>query len=126
MRLTLPLCAGLVVSACASDYSTRPTPPPPQVSPSVWVIVFKGHELECLPATIEVVGGQRTGQRRVQEAGYCDPWEGIGGVTFRDLELGVAMTIRASAPGYQPQERTVIPSSVAQQGIITFSMIQAP
>jgi hypothetical protein len=63
----------------------------------------------CIPdATVEVVRGQAVGQRTTQVT-PCSVWDYGNGFGFTGLAQGVELTIRASAPGYVPAERTVVP-----------------
>jgi len=55
-----------------------------------------------------VVDGQAKGQQRIQET-PCDAWSYGGGFEFKNLIPGVALTIRASAPGWQTAEKTFVP-----------------
>ena len=112
MKPALALLAGLVLSACSGDYPTRttssPPPPLPSSAPFVWIMVVTVDGNCIAGATVQVVAGQRLGESLVQDH-PCDPWDYGGGAFFNNLEAGVAMTIRAAAPGYTSQERTYIP-----------------
>jgi hypothetical protein len=66
------------------------------------------------------VQGQRAGAILTQDTA-CDYWDYGGGVTFTDLTPNVEMTLRAAAPGYVAQERTVAPKS-GPVGAIIFSL----
>ena len=48
----------------------------------------------------------------------CDAGAYDGGVVFMELTPNVDVTLRASAPGYRPQERTVIPSPGSPTAIL--------
>jgi hypothetical protein len=61
-------------------------------------------------ATVQVVQGQQAGSILAQDE-PCSYWDYGGGVTFTDLTPNVEMTLRAAAPGYTAQERTVAPKS---------------
>jgi hypothetical protein len=89
-------------------------------------VLGQGSGGTCLvDATIEVVRGQRTGQSITQTP--CDLWDFGGGAWFRDLTPGVAMTLRASASGYAPQEQTVVPEDRHTADVIfTLSRIVEP
>ena len=78
-------------------------------------------------AKVEIVGGQAIGQSATME-GDCDAWSD-GGAFFRGLRAGIAITVRASAPGYLSQEITVMPTPVGQgmtATVITLPRIQTP
>jgi hypothetical protein len=68
-------------------------------------------------ATVRVVRGQDLGQEITQTT-PCDAWAYYGGVVFDDLAPGQEMTLRASAPGYAAQEKTVVPSLGPQQALL--------
>jgi len=68
-------------------------------------------------ATVQVVNGQGVGQSNTQVT-PCDAWSYDGGVMFRDLTPDVEMTLRASAPGYAAQEKTVVPSLGGQMAVL--------
>ena len=64
---------------------------------------------ECIEGTtVEVVGGPvLVGQKAMQKT-QCDLERFTGGFMFDDpVALGIEMTVRASAPGYVSQVRTV-------------------
>jgi uncharacterized protein (DUF39 family) len=74
-------------------------------------------------ATVEVVRGQRSGQRTTQTT-PCGAWDYGGGFVFDDLTTGAEMTLRASASGWSTEEKTVIPHAGAQQAVfLTLSRI---
>ena len=87
-----------------------PTPPPPQPSNLValWGIVVDPSG-ECIEgATVEVVAGPvLVGQKATQRL-PCDLTRSTGGFEFDEgVPMGGEMTLRASAPGYASQVRTV-------------------
>jgi uncharacterized protein (DUF39 family) len=59
-------------------------------------------------ATVTVVAGQALG-RSLAQTTPCDAWDYSGGFIFEDLKAGVDMTLRATAPGFAPVERTFTP-----------------
>ena len=74
----------------------------------------------CIPgATVQVVAGQAVGNPIVQET-PCSVWDYAGGVEYHNLAAGVPMTLRASAPGYAPEEKTITPFG-GLQTIIDFA-----
>jgi hypothetical protein len=68
-------------------------------------------------ATVQVVAGQGVGQS-VAQTTPCDAWGYYGGFEFHDLTPGVDMTLRASAPGWSTCEKTVVPHSGGQMGVV--------
>ena len=47
------------------------------------------------------------------EGGDCDYW-GFGGAILEGLRAGIAITVRASAPGYFAQEITLMPTPIGE------------
>ena len=62
------------------------------------------------------VAGQELGQIAKQTE-PCDIWW-VGGVEIKNLTAGVEITRRASAAGYVPEEKTVIPTMGPQMAVI--------
>jgi hypothetical protein len=83
----------------------------------LWGFVVRGSGGCIDGGTVEVVGGQRLGERVTQET-PCSVWDYSGGFVFRDLTPGVEMIIRASAPGYAPLVKSVTPYSGAQTAFL--------
>ncbi len=130
MRLALAILATLTFLGCSGDGApptapasplpTSPNPPSPTQDASAWVFAMvvgeRGGGLCILDATVEVVAGQGLGQRATQSE-PCDIWW-VGGVEFKNLTPGVEMTLRASASGYAPEEKTIIPTMGPQMAVI--------
>lgn len=121
MKFALLLVATLTLVGCSHD-SPQPSPvaPSPPAAPSpppaapagsavVWAMVVNEGGACIDSATIQVVRGQSAGVN-VPQTTPCDAWGYDGGVVFKDLTPGVAMTLRATAPGWAPVEKTVVPS----------------
>jgi hypothetical protein len=85
----------------------------------LWGMVVQENGICILGASARVVSGQAEGQAVVQETS-CDAWS-FGGFMFKDLTPGVAMTIRASAPGYVSKDVTVVPYV---RGLYTVMLIE--
>jgi hypothetical protein len=83
----------------------------------LWGFVVDGSGVCIDGGTVEVVGGQRLGERISQET-PCSAWDYSGGFVFRDLTPGVEMVIRASAPGYAPLVKSVTPYSGGQTAFL--------
>jgi hypothetical protein len=63
----------------------------------------------CIPgATVQVAQGQAVGEPITQET-PCSVWDYSGGVEYHNLTAGVSMTLRATAPGYAVEEKTITP-----------------
>jgi hypothetical protein len=60
-------------------------------------------------ATFEVVSGQGPIGDIIHQKTPCSVWDYDGGVTLSGLTTGVAVTLRAFAPGYNTVERSVYP-----------------
>ena len=67
-------------------------------------------------ARIEAIAGQAVGDVMPQET-PCSVWDYSGGFSFKDLKPGIAITIRAFAPGYVPRELTVMPFTGSYQAL---------
>jgi hypothetical protein len=126
MKFALLLVATLTLVGCSHDSPQRspaapsPTPVPtaePASSAFLWAMVVDESGACIGGATIQVVGGQSAGVS-VPQTTPCDAWAYDGGVVFKDLTPGVAMTLRATAPGWAPLEKTVVPSSGATGAIL--------
>jgi hypothetical protein len=117
MRWAVLSLLALTLLGCSREAVTPSTTTPlsPSVPTSVASNSLSGMVLEetggCIDAaTVEVVRGQAVGRRITQET-PCGYWDYGGGFVFNDLTADVELTIRASAPGYAAQEKTVLPSS---------------
>jgi hypothetical protein len=101
---------------CSQDNTQRsPTVPSPPVETAPRLVNLLGIVIDphgdCVEGVIvEVVSGQALGQK-VTQSTPCDRWDFGGGFIFKDLTPGVAMTFRASAPGWVTQEKTFVPYS---------------
>jgi hypothetical protein len=130
MRLALAILTMLTFLGCSGDGAgpaapaspppTFPSPPSPTPDSSAWVwamvVAERGSGLCILDATVEVIAGQGLGQSAKQSE-PCDIWW-IGGVEFKNLTAGVEITLRASAAGYVPEDKTVIPTTGPQRAVI--------
>ena len=124
MKYALAFLVSVSLAACADGVATSlptaPTPspttfPPPASQPGHLtrveaVVVGSNTNGKCIEgATLEVVSGQRVGDR-VEQVTPCNGWDFGNGAIIRDVVSGDEMTIRASAPGYADAEMTIIPS----------------
>jgi hypothetical protein len=136
MKVALLFIVSLAVLGCSQE-GTRtipvppgpspvsPAPPPPAPPPPVptpgslkmlWGAVISPTG-ECIEgATVEVVGGQRLGDRLTQTT-PCGAWDFDAGFQFHNLTAGQEMTLRASAPGWRTAEKTIVPLGGAIQVI---------
>ena len=125
MKPNLTILAALALWGCAQSEPTAPaqtrpidsapsSPPenPATGSSEVWVwLMVVDQAGVCIPgATIQVVAGQDVGEPITQET-PCDAWAYSGGVDYHHLIAGVRMTLRATAPGYAAEEKTITPGS---------------
>jgi len=133
MRFALLVLATLTLVGCSQD-SPQPSPVAPSPSPAptagpgysafVFAMVVEDSG-NCLDgATIQVVRGQSAGLS-VQQTTPCDVWDADGGVWFSNLVPGAAMTLRATAPGWSPLEKIVVPSPGAQVAVV-FELRRTP
>jgi hypothetical protein len=133
MKFALIIFVSLTLLGCShestqSSLPTSPGPPIPTASPVptpapagsltfLWGMVVDGSGVCIVGATVQVVSGQGLGQS-MRQTTPCDAWSYDGGVMFRDLTPGVEMTLRASASGYDAQEKTVAPSLGGQMAVL--------
>lgn len=89
-------------------FTTTAPGPPPGSSAALWGFVADPSGVCIEGATVEVVGGQGLGQKVLQDP--CNVWSYGGGFVIRDLIPGVSVTLRASAPGWRPEEETFFPN----------------
>lgn len=83
----------------------------------VWGLIVDEGGL-CIPgATVRVTKGQRAGETLTQKT-PCDAWAYDNGFMFEDLTAGVEMTLQATAPGFEVQEKTIVPTSGSQMAFI--------
>jgi hypothetical protein len=114
-KVALALLSTLTLLGCASDSPQRLPGPTPLTQ--LWGMVVEDSGVCIAGATITVVAGQRAGQS-IKQTTPCDAWAISGGVVFRDLTPGVAMTLRASAAGYADEEKTVVPHLGPQTAVL--------
>lgn len=114
-RSMLPMLIALSCAACSGQ--TLPAGPTPELrSPvdrpaparaTIAVMAVQENGICIEDAVLDIVSGQRAGEHYAPQ-GFCDAWW-IGGFELRDLEPGVDLTLRFSAPGYASTEWTVAP-----------------
>lgn len=105
-----------------------PVPTSPASTPGsslLWGMVIDGSGVCIAEATVEVVRGQRLGQS-IKQTTPCGAWDYDGGFMFKNLDAGVELTLRASAPGFATQEKAFVPSSGSsyQAVFVTLSRVQ--
>jgi len=126
----------VVITATSESTSGRMTivvtanqdPPedPPASSPAwLWGMVIADSGVCIDGATVTVVRGQALG-RSITQTTPCDAWAYDGGFSFTDLTPGVEMTIRATAPGYNAREMTLVPWSGGQHMAVLFELSRIP
>lgn len=126
MRTALTILSALTLAGCSGEdpyrlptYPELPADPPPgQQAPlvSLWGMVVNEYG-GCIEATVTVVRGQSLGQTIIQKT-PCDMWGYDNGFVFKNLTSGVEMTLRSSATGYAPVEKTVVPHGGPQTAVI--------
>jgi hypothetical protein len=73
----------------------------------LWGQVFGEDAALCLEGgMVEIVAGPGKGLKSGQPD-TCDPWS-YDGWFLNDLQLGATVTLRATAPGYQPKDSVVV------------------
>ena len=106
----------LVVLGLGCGEPAAPTPQPSPPTPTaptptaasgyIWGQVLDQSGV-CLPGgEVEIVDGPGVGRKSSQPGG-CTAWD-YDGYEFRDLQLGATVTLRATTPGYQPQDRELV------------------
>jgi hypothetical protein len=91
--------------------SPSPSPPGPPAATNgwIWAMAVDRTGLCIADATFEIVSGQGPIGDIIRQETPCSVWDYSGGITLRNLTTGVAMTLRASAPGYNTVERSLFP-----------------
>lgn len=125
MKLAAIVLAAFTLSACAGDTGPHTPAAPNAIVPTpgptagafLWGMIVKDSGVCIEGATVLVVRGQRAGESMTQTT-PCDAWSYGAGFAFRNLTPGVAMTLRASAPGYADEEQTGIPSFGPQTAML--------
>lgn len=115
MKLAVTFVAALSLSGCSEDRTNRlpvtPSPPPvPPTSTAVIASVIDQNGSCIVGATLQVVAGQATGKSMVQTQ-PCAYWDYGHELIFSNLVPGLALTLRATAPGYTTVDRAVVPSA---------------
>ena len=123
MRHASRLLAVVILAGCAE--AAAPTVAP-TVAPYTGafvqaVVVARDHG--CVPdATVRVLGGQLVHDSLTQVT-RCGPWDDTGSsFYFRGLIPGVAVTLRASAPGYVAKELTVLPARTRDEATLIIEL----
>ena len=103
-----------------------PNPPPaPNATAWLWGFVVEASGACIEGASVRVVQGQRTGET-VMQSTPCDAWAYGGGFMFDSLTPGVAMTLRASAPGYVDEDLTITPISGPHSTFVIVPAARSP
>lgn len=108
MRYTAMLLAAATLLGCGSEGAGPSAVTALRVG--LWGMVVDTDGRCIAGASVRLVSSEGEGQPVVQET-PCDVWDGYG-FTFRDLTPGVAVTIRATAPGYATKDTTVVPTLI--------------
>jgi hypothetical protein len=136
VRLVLIALIAVALIGCSRERVSKPTPTapsvpavptvPPTVEPParppeltvVWVVVIPEGGGQCVAgATVEIVRGQGLGSRLKQDDS-CTYWDPDFAATFKRLNAGEELTLRASAPGYLAKEITVVPTTGVQRAVV--------
>jgi hypothetical protein len=90
------------------DFVVVCTAVPPPLSGIIWGQVLGEGEGCIRGGMVEIVAGPGIGRTSGQpDPPLCNPW-GEDGFWFYDLPLGATVTLRATAPGYQPEDCDVV------------------
>ena len=120
MEFPMAIVVALTFVGCspAAPSPSSPTPAiPASASPSppaatygwVWAMAVDNSGACIADATFEVVSGQGPIGDIVRQETPCSVWDYDGGVNLRNLTIGVAVTLRATAPGHNTVLRSVSP-----------------
>jgi hypothetical protein len=121
MRFAFSILSSMIF-AC----STAGVPTSPNIvvvsNASFWVVVVDSTGA-CIPgASVQVVSGPGRGQT-ITQSSPCDASRPAHGMILNDLSPGVQSTLRASAPGYATQEKSVIPVE-GSAGTVLFATVR--
>ena len=109
-RNSSPLLVSFVVLClgCGDTAAPSQSPPPaqPAMSGFIWGQVLKESGLCIRGAVVEIVGGPGIGLKSGQPD-ECGAWDYVG-YELRDLPLGATVTLRATALGYQQEDRELV------------------
>ena len=116
MKRALTFLAALMLVGCGEDKLTGAIYPQESFPAPETRTVLRGmvvdEEGQCVDgATVQITG--QWGADAIEQAAPC----GLGnlgedlGFTVEDVLLGVGLTIRSSAPGYETQETSLVPSA---------------
>ena len=108
----------LLAAGCSSGGYVSPIAPAPYGL--LWGFVAKSSGACIEGAKVEVIAGQAIGEVALQKT-PCNVWAESDGFLIQPLTLNVAITVRASAPGYQSVELTRMPQS--SSGYMGFSVV---
>jgi hypothetical protein len=121
MRSAQLVLATLTLVGCSHDSAPGPSPVPTCLTCTIYAIVVDESTGECIDgATVQVVSGQSAGLS-VTQTTPCDVWNG-GGVLVKNPTPSVATMLRATAPGWQPLEKTAVSSSGELQVEVIFAL----
>ena len=112
MKFAMAALVAFTLIACSpSSDSPSPTVPPPGNYGWIFAMAIdRAGGGECLAdATFEVISGQGSIGDIIRQETPCTVWDSDGGIMLRNLNTGVAMTLRATAPGYNTVERSLFP-----------------
>jgi len=115
MKFRAVIIVALTATGCSADSLLSPStavdssvPTSGPTTAVLWGFVVDESGACIRDAEVEAIAGQAVGEVMHQET-PCDVWAYGGGFYFNDLKPGIAITIRASAPGYAPRQMTVMP-----------------
>lgn len=114
MKLAVTFVAALSLFGCSEDRTNRlpvtpsPTPVPPNATAVIARVIDQNGSC-IVGATVQVVAGQATSKSMVQTQ-PCGYWDYGHELIFSNLVPGLALTLRATAPGYTTVDNAVVPS----------------
>lgn len=113
IALTLAGCSPAVPSSPTANPTTptldSPNPADAATNGWIWAMAVERTGACVADAAFEIVSGQSPSGDIIRQETPCSVWDYGGGIMLRNLTTGVAMTLRASAPGYNTVERSLFP-----------------
>ena len=106
MRFPLTVFSAMVLVGCDSYHPLPTYPDPPRYPAEIQAMAFDEGDNCIGNTTIELIKGQTIVETGRHDAN-CGAWDG-GGVILSKATYGEEVTLRASAAGYQSQEKTVV------------------
>ena len=119
MKLAPAVLSAVALLGCSSPPTVSPTSPG-----RLWVMAISNGGGCVADATIDILIAQAVLKSVAQEA-PCSVWDYAGGATFTDLPHAL-VTIRASAPGFDTKELSVMPATGPALSVTEIVLTKTP